>query len=99
MENLILLSFTSVSNYFFTNVCKYLINVCIHMYICVYISVYICVYKCVYMTIYQSIYGYMCVCVEIYIVTGIYKFAQEIYIYIYIYIHIFFNNVKPKYSY
>ena len=63
MENLILLSFTSVSIFFFTNVCIYLINVCIHMYI----YVYICVYKCVYMTVYLSIYGCMCVCAWIYI--------------------------------
>ena len=46
---------------------------------------------------------YVCVCMDIYIVTGKHKFAQEIYIYIYIYIYIFFffffNNVKHKYSY
>ena len=52
MENLILLSFTNVSN-FFLPMYLYIFNIymCIHMYICVYM----CVHNCVYMSIYLSI--------------------------------------------
>ena len=50
MENLILLSFTSASNFFFTNVCLYIFNIYIYVY-----HVYMCVHNCVYMSVYLSI--------------------------------------------
>ena len=59
--------------FFYQYIYIYLIYICIHMYICVYM----CVHNCVYMSIYLSINA-VWIYVYIYIVTGKYKFNEEI---------------------